>query len=184
MPQQSKGTKKTKKKKLIPFICITILLIIVVVIIVYLVVKNNKSGKEDTSDENQQKTKPDTAIEQLVLPEESLIDMNNTENAKIENGIKENTSSKLTEEKKFKELTLTNIKLSAEGGVTRLTATAKNNSSQDFQGQSITVVFLNKDGSVYARVRGILPTIKSKESNILNVSTKLDFVNAYDFKIE
>ena len=48
--------------------------------------------------------------------------MNNTENAKVENGVKENTSSKLVEEKSYSGMTIKDIKLKTEDGISKLTA--------------------------------------------------------------
>ena len=49
---------------------------------------NKNKGQEGTSKNNQQQT----AEQGEQVSEVSLIDMNNTENAKVEEGIKENTS--------------------------------------------------------------------------------------------
>ena len=61
--------------------------------------------------------------------------MNNTENAKVEEGIKENTSKKLLEEKEYKGLKIKNIELKAEGGISKLTATIENKSGEDYSGK-------------------------------------------------
>ncbi len=184
MPQQSK-TKRTKNKKLskMPFVYIAILLI-AVVITVCLVVRNNQSkeGREDKAQTEGSQT--ENAEEPMILPEQTLIDMNNTENAKVEEGVKENTSSKLAEPKTYKGLTLSNIKLKAEGGITRLTATVENNSSQDYEGEEIVIVFTNSDGSEYARLNGILPSIKVGDTNELDAATTSDVANAYNFTVE
>ena len=58
--------------------------------------------------------------------------MNNTENAKINGGIKENISTKLAEEKTYKGMTVKDIKLVAEGGVTRLTAIVENTTTTNY----------------------------------------------------
>ncbi len=63
-------------------------------------VKNKNKGQEGTSKNNQQQT----SEQGEQVSEVSLIDMNNTENAKVEEGIKENTSKKLLEEKEYKGL--------------------------------------------------------------------------------
>ncbi len=186
MPQQkkpktrnSKQAKKTKQSKL-PFFCIVVLLIAVVITII-MVIKNNQA-KDEKSKEQQSTESSETEV--VPLPEASLIDMNNTENAKVENGTKLNTSSKLAEPKTFKGLTLKDIKLIAEGGVTRLTANVENTSSQNFQEQGIEIVFTNQDGSEYARLDGILPSIDAGQSNQLDAATTADIANAYNFTIQ
>lgn len=114
----------------------------------------------------------------------SLIDMNNTENVKIENGVKENISSPLLKEKTLIGLRVSNIRLVAENGMTNFTADVKNTSSTDFLEREITIVFRRKDGSELARLRGQLPDIKNGETNRIDASTTADMTNAYDFVIE
>lgn len=186
MPQQSNSRKttKSKKKKLskMPFFYIAVLLI-AVIITVCLVVRNNQiKGEEEAKSE--QNTTENSEEEQIVLPEQTLIDFNNTENAKVENSVKENTSSKLAEPKTFLGLTFKDIKLKAEGGITRLTATVENNSSQRYDGGDIVAIFTNKDGSEYARLKGSLPEIEPGDTNGLDAGTTSDITNAYDFRIE
>ncbi len=188
MPQQSKTKKTNNKKKLskAPFVYIVILLI-AVVITVCLVVKNTQS-KDEKGETGSAKSSSETNEtdngEETPLPEYTLIDMNNTENAKVEGGTKENTSSKLLEPKTYKGLTVTDIKLVAEGGMSRLTATVRNDSSQNFEGEGIVVVFTNKDGSEYARLNGILPSVLPGDTNEINAATTSDIANAYDFTIQ
>ena len=73
--KETQKIKKSNSKGIILLIAIIIIAIIVVGTIIY---QNNKN----TQQEQQQETEQDSL---------SLIDMNNTENAKIENGVKENT---------------------------------------------------------------------------------------------
>ena len=70
--------KKINKKSIILLIVVIVIITTIVVSIIY---QNNKNNKQEEQQE----------IEQDSL---SLIDMKNTENAKIENGVKENTSEK------------------------------------------------------------------------------------------
>ena len=188
MPQQTKSKRATnKKKKLskIPFVYIVILLI-AVVITVCLVVRNTQS-KDEKGETSSAKSSSGTNAtddgESTPLPEYTLIDMNNTENAKVEGGTKENTSSKLLEQKTYKGLTITDIRLVAEGGMSRLTATIRNESSQDFDGEGVVFVFTNKDGSEYATLNGLLPSVAPGDTNEINAATTSDIANAYDFTI-
>lgn len=179
--QQKKNKNNPKKAILVNPLTIIILLVIIIVVCVIIFKKDNIQEKikeigKNTIEESQE-------IEQ-EMPEYSLIDMNNTENAKIEGGTKENTSSKLAEEKKYKGMTIKNIKLVAEGGVTRLTATVENTTKNNYEGGGITIIFTNADGSEYARLEGVLPAIDSGKSNELDAGTTADIANAYDFIIE
>ena len=175
MPKKQKNINKNKK------ILIAIFLIIILIIIITytLIPKTNK--KENTNQVENNQTEQEVEQE---MPEYSLIDMNNTENAKINGGSKENTSAKLAEEKTYKGMKVKNIKLIAEGGITRLTATVENTTTENYEGGGITIIFIKEDGTEYARLEGVLPAIDSGKTNELDAGTTADIANAYDFRIE
>ena len=110
--------------------------------------------------------------------------MNNTENAKIENGVKENTSENISKDRKLGNLSITDIKLSAQDGVTSFTATVKNDSNKDFAGGIVKISFTNKDGSNYAELEAYIPEIVAGGTNAINAGTTADIANAYDFTME
>lgn len=167
--QKFKENKKMNKKGIITIIAILVILLIIGVIIYKnnSKVNNNQSGQQENQDE--------TA---------SLIDMNNTENAKIENGVKENTSENIAKDRKLENLSITNIKLIAQGGVTAFTATVKNDSTKDFAGGIVKITFTNKDGSNYAELEASIPEIVAGGTNAINAGTTADIANAYDFTME
>ncbi len=124
-------------------------------------------------------------VEQEEQTEEySLIDMNNTENVKIEGDVKENNSEALLEEKTQLGMKISNIRLVAENGLTTFTADVENTSEKDFKEREIVIVFKNQDGSEYARLNGFLPDIPKGESSRIDSSITDDLSNAYDFVIE
>ena len=102
-------SKKEKTNKGIPIYRIIILIAVILIIVLIGYMTNKNKGQEGTSKNNQQQT----AEQGEQVSEVSLIDMNNTENAKVEEGIKENTSKKLLEEKEYKGLKIKNIELKA-----------------------------------------------------------------------
>ena len=102
-------SKKEKTNKGIPIYRIIILIAVILIIVLIGYMVNKNKGQEGTSKNNQQQT----SEQGEQVSEVSLIDMNNTENAKVEEGIKENTSKKLLEEKEYKGLKIKNIELEA-----------------------------------------------------------------------
>ncbi len=160
--------KKNKQKNII---WLVLLLLLIVIIVVGIIVYKNKNKQP----EKQQEIEKD---------ELSLIDMNNTENAKVENGIKENTSENVLRDRKIENLSVTEIKLSAQDGVTSFIATVKNDSNQDFEGGIVKILFTNKDGSNYAELEAYIPEIIAGGTNSINAGTTADIANAYDFTIE
>jgi hypothetical protein len=166
--KEKQKIKKSNSKGIILLIAIIIIAIIVVGTIIY---QNNKN----TQQEQQQETEQDSL---------SLIDMNNTENAKIESGVKENTSENISKDRKLENLSITDIKLSAQDGVTSFTATVKNDSNKDFAGGIVKISFTNKDGSNYAELEAYIPEIVAGGTNAINAGTTADIANAYDFTME
>ena len=166
--KEKQKIKKSNTKGIILLIAIIIIAIIVVGTIIY---QNNKN----TQQEQQQETEQDSL---------SLIDMNNTENAKIESGVKENTSENISKDRKLENLSITDIKLSAQDGVTSFTATVKNDSNKDFAGGIVKISFTNKDGSNYAELEAYIPEIVAGGTNAINAGTTADIANAYDFTME
>ena len=162
-----------KKKGIITIIAILVILLIIGVVTGVIIYKNN--SKVNNNQSGQQENQDETA---------SLIDMNNTENAKIESGVKENTSENIAKDRKLENLSITDIKLSAQDGVTSFTATVKNDSNRDFAGGIVKISFTNKDGSNYAELEAYIPEIVAGGTNAINAGTTADIANAYDFTME
>ena len=177
MEKKSNTTKKRKKVKFnLRNVIIVVAIIIVIVLVVALINRNKQNNEGETQGEA-------TGVEQQDQ-NAGLIDMTATDNAKVENGVKTNTSSDLAKEKTVENLTLTDIQLMAENGISNFTATVKNNAKTDFAGGVATVIFTNQDGSTYAQLDVYIPEIKAGETNSINASTTADIINAYDFTIE
>lgn len=171
-----KNEKKHKSKKRFIFV-VVVILILIAGLVAYFVTKNVKD------DENQNEIQENQVVNNSDA-EVSLIDMNNTENAKVENGVKENTSSKLVEEKSYSGMTIKDIKLKTEDGISKLTAAIVNESETNFAGERINIVFTKQDGSEYAKLEAALPPVGSHKSNEIDAATTADIANAYDFHIE
>ena len=168
-----KETKETvvsnngKGKKIALIAIIAIIVIAVIATIIYFVVKNNK--EEET---------------QNAQNENSLIDMNNTENAEIIEGNKQNTSEALVQNKVYEGMTITGINLAVYDGMSSFTATVENTSDKDYEGGIVVLIFTNQDGSEYARLEASIPEVKKGESTFIDAGTTSDIANAYDFRIE
>ena len=156
-------SKKEKTNKGIPIYRIIILIAVILIIVLIGYMTNKNKGQEGTSKNNQQQT----SEQGEEVSEVSLIDMNNTENAKVEEGLK-----------------IKNIELKAEGGNSKLTATIENKSGEDYSGEKVNIVFENKDGTEYARLEAVLPAVDNQKTNEIDAGTTADIANAYDFKIE
>lgn len=168
-----KKDKKTKSLNQKSIIILIVAIIIIATIVGTIIYQKNKN--KNTQQKQQQETERDNS---------GLIDMKNTENAKIENRVKENTSENIAKDRKLENLSITNIKLIAQGGVTAFTATVKNDSTKDFAGGIVKITFTNKDGSNYAELEAAIPEIVAGGTNAINAGTTADIANAYDFTME
>ena len=165
-----------KKNKKINWKIIIILLVIVSIVITGIIIFRNetKTNKENTNNTNQEEQE-----EQI-----GLIDMKNTENAKIENGIKQNTSENILKDRELDGVSITQIQLNAQDGISHFTAIVKNNKPEDFTGGVAKITFTNQDGSLYAELEVYIPEIKKDGTNTIDAATTADIANAYDFNIE
>lgn len=176
----AKGNNKTsnvKENKKVNLKAIAILIIIVAIVITTIFIIQNNKHKDGEENNNEEAY--------LGNPEDNmgLIDMNNLENAQISEGIKQNTSENVAKDRTLEGLKITEIKLSAENGISNFTATVTNNTGTDFAGGIATIVFTNQDGSEYATLEVFVPEVKNGQTNTINAGTTTDIANAYDFTI-
>lgn len=164
------------KNKKVNFKIIAIVIAIFIIIILGAILYKNKTKTKQEQNENQQETTEQERI--------GLIDMNNTENAKIENGIKQNTSENILKDRNLNGIEITEIQLNAQEGISHFTATVKNNTSKDFAGGVAKITFTNKDGNTYAELEVYIPEMKTEATNSIDASTTADIANAYNFSIE
>lgn len=164
------------KNKKVNFKIIAIVIAIFIIIILGVILYKNKTKTKQEQNENQQETTEQERI--------GLIDMNNTENAKIENGIKQNTSQNILKDRNLNGIEITEIQLNAQEGISHFTATVKNNTSKDFAGGVAKITFTNKDGNTYAELEVYIPEMKTEATNSIDASTTADIANAYNFSIE
>lgn len=164
------------KNQKVNFKIIAIVISIFIIIILGVILYKNKTKTKQEQNENQQETTEQERI--------GLIDMNNTENAKIENGIKQNTSQNILKDRNLNGIEITEIQLNAQEGISHFTATVKNNTSKDFAGGVAKITFTNKDGNTYAELEVYIPEMKTEATNSIDASTTADIANAYNFSIE
>lgn len=164
---------KVKSKKINYKIKLLTLLVIVAGIVI--IISKNKPNSE-------QKENKETHLEETEY-NYVLIDMNNTDNAQIVEGIKENTSPNVSKDRIVDGIEITDIKLSAENGISNFTATVKNDTGKDFVGGIATIEFINNDGKKYASIDIYIPEVRNGEINLINAATTADITNAYDFTI-
>ena len=161
-----------KNKKLVILLAIVLVIILGVAIYFAIPKKNN----------NAQKLEQEQVIEE-GQKQYSQINLENTENAKDEDGKKINTSEKLLQNKTIDGINIKDIKLVAENGTTTLTATVENKSQKKINAGKITINFTNSNGEIYAKLNSYIGDIDIGKTGNINASTTRDLANAYDFTI-
>ena len=166
------------KKKAIIIISIVAILIIIAIIGIYVFEKNKDKG--NLSGEN-----TDVALnEQKGTETLKPVDMNNLENAKIEDKEKVNTSEEIMKEREVGNLKLTNIVLKTDDNTSLFTADVENTSEEDYAGGELRLRFQDNSGNNFAILEASVPPIKSKEKSQIAVKTTADIVYAKDFSVE
>lgn len=161
--------KKTKNKKYIIIIAI-ILIISTMFIINILNGKNNKKENEKNAENN------------ITI---GLINMSNLENAKINEKRKENISEEILKDREIDTgITMTNIKIYAEDGISNFTADVINKTQNEIEEKIIKIKFLDSSGNLYTEMEVSVPPIKKSGQASINAKTTIDIVNAYNFKVE
>ncbi len=173
--------KKAKSKYSVKNILLILVVIIIIALCVYfLFIRKENENNNENVENNINNTVQETQEEY------SLIDMNNTTNVEVNEveNTKINNSAKLKENKTYEGMTIKDITLKAENGMTQILANVENTSGSDFAGEVVELVFINQDGSEYARLDAYIPEVKKGETTSIDANTTSDVSNAFDFSIE
>lgn len=100
-----------------------------------------------------------------------------------EDGSKISINPKLEKARQVDGLEITNLALTENGNVTKLTGTITNKSAQEKGDYLIKITFLDKQGNVMTTIEPYVKKLQPGESTNLNASTTFDYTNAYDIQI-
>lgn len=156
----------TKQERKVIFIGAGI--VIAVLLIVLIVNGVSKKGKEDAGETN-------TQINQ------------NTEKytTNLEDGTKLNNSGEFNQNKKYKDIEISNIQFTYENGRSVLLATVKNTGTTKHALEIVKLTILGDNNQVIDEIEPLMPELKAGEERQFNaILTGTDSVNARDFRIE
>ena len=139
---------------------VTILIIVAVIISVIFVITNNKKNKNKV-------------IVKSVDEENKYVNV-------LSDGTKENTSQKLNEDKTFDGLDITEIKLTENNKLTKLTANITNNTKKITGDYTAKIIFVDSKNNELAEMGFYIKELQPGESTGLNASTTFDYSNAYN----
>ena len=103
---------------------------------------------------------------------------------KVEITTIENKSEEFKKEKEFLGLKFQNNSMRRENGVTYFTTEIKNENDKPFDGKDIKIIFQNEDLSLIAELETKIGLIEAEATINFEVSTSVDLINAYTFKVE
>ena len=145
-----------KKKNLIPIYILAIIVVIVVGVIITIKIKNKDKPKQ---------------VDEFV--------------SEYSNGIKENTSSKLHEDKLFEGIQISDINLlQRTSNTTSLVGTIKNISDSVQGGYTLNIRILDKNGNELLSIPVNVPSLEPGATTPLISTTSYDLINAYDIVLE
>lgn len=147
------------KKKLITIMVIFITIIVTIgIILTYIINNQNKNEKAEKNETYWVETKED--------------------------GKKINKSEKMVKTKEFEGLSLEKQEFVSKDSKTEISIKVTNNTQQDIPVTPIVLILLDKEGNEIVRLNGIINPTKVGESSKIYIGSSLDYVDAYDFKIE
>ncbi len=159
-----------KNKKILLIIC---LIVIIIAVIAIFLIKNNIVDKSENNTETSDNSNEDTKSEQIV---EEYVETR-------DNNVKVNVSDALNIQREFEGLNLIDPQLTYQDSQTKLLFTAINNTSIDTDLMEIEVTLYDDEENEIATLDGIIAPLEAGESTIINISSSLDYSNAYSLEI-
>ncbi len=119
-----------------------------------------------------------------VVRKENNTNENKVNYEVLEDGTKLNKSSKLNEDKMYKGLKFSNIRLTENGDLTTLIADVTNTISTPTKDLTmVDLTFYDEAGNALGSTIGIIKPLVAGEATQLDARLTLDYTNAYDLKI-
>ena len=165
MINKMKNKKKNNKKNKNILLIVIFFVIILICTIGYLII-NKKND-----DTNLPKEEKNEVVDEYIKI--------------LEEGKKQNNSTKLKETKKIEKLEISNIQLTYAMGQSVILADVVNTSDEKTELMKVKIIFLDKLGNKLTEINGgIIDTLQPGASTQLNMAITTDCANAYDFTIE
>lgn len=165
--RKEKHMHKKKNQK----IFLIIGMIIIVCLVVFLLVKTNK--KKDETNNTQKDNDEGIALYNTAIGDYVK---------ETEDGIKINTSALINSDKILENLTITDVQLTYNSGVTSIIANVTNNSNIETSITTITATLVDENEKELCQVKGVLRALKVGETGKLNISMSGNYITAYNIK--
>ena len=141
---------------------------------------NNRVKWDDTENES---TNSEMNID--VNYTQDVENIVNSYTEELEDGQVENNSPELKEEKKFKQIEITNINFVYNPGnkMTTITANLTNVGTEEQKGEIVTLKIIGQNNEEITTIEALIPNIKQGETRTLRCSATADLSNASNFEI-
>ncbi len=104
--------------------------------------------------------------------------------AKQNSKTEKNESDEFVKEKEFNGMKVNNISLERNGGISSFSANIENDTNKKFEGREIKITFLHEDLTQITILKTRLDNIEVGQTANIKISTSLNLMDAYTFKIE
>lgn len=110
----------------------------------------------------------------------------NTQNALAQESTETETinSPKLKEQRKYEEITITNVEIQKNENQNYILVDIKNENSYSTEAKNITIYLLDIQGNELASIPAMIPALDSEETIQISASTIKNIDNSYDYRIE
>ena len=110
----------------------------------------------------------------------------NTQNALAQESTETETinSPKLKEQRKYEEITITNVETQKNENQNYILVDIKNENSYSTEAKNITIFLLDSQGNELASIPAMIPALDSEEAIQISASTIKNIDNSYDYRIE
>lgn len=146
--------------------------VIIIIVLIFVIVGNSNNNK------------PTPSASAPTPSASGPANTSDTTNVSISNGDKINTSKKLLEEKTYRGMKISDIKLVASEGKTDFSITITNTSGSDINGHPVTVTFTDNSGNKIYSVDGYVGKVNNGGTTKFSATVTSDLANAYNFTIE
>lgn len=167
-----------RRYNVIIFIIAIALVIGAIVLLVNNTIKGNDKDGKNTENSTNNLNSINTEYEQI----KNIV---NPYTEKQEDGQIENNSPEIKEEKKFKEIKITNINFVYNPGnkMTTITADLKNEGTEEQAQEIVELKIKGQTGEEITTIEALIPNIKQGEIKTLRCSATADLSNASNFEI-
>lgn len=164
-----------RKDNIVKIILVIVLILGAIILLLNNKIKTNENSNEDLNEVNSFNT-------EYIQSEENVV---NPYIEELEDGQIKNNSPELKEEKKFRQINISNIDFVYNPGnkITTITADLSNTGTEEQIQEIVALKIIGKNGEEIETIDALIPNIKVGETRKLRCSATANLSNATNFEI-